>query len=188
MVHGRKSSVQRMPERDELRAGVITISDRSARGERPDQTGPLIGEILTSAGWTLIFASIVPDNLELIKQTIVDCVDTGELDVLFTAGGTGFGVRDVTPEATSQVIERSAPGLAEAMRARSLQITPHAMLSRGVAGIRGRTLIVNLPGSPKAAQENLDVVLPVLGHAVQLLRDDPQAEMGHILKENPENG
>jgi molybdenum cofactor synthesis domain-containing protein len=122
---------------------------------------------------------IVPDELQLLIDTLSDWTDSGELDVILTTGGTGFSPRDITPEATNQVVEREAPGLAEAMRAASLSVTPHAMMSRASAGIRRRTLIINLPGSPRGAVENLNVVLPVLEHAVALLSDDPGAEAGH---------
>ena len=115
-----------------------------------------------------------------IQETLIDWVDSGEVDVILTTGGTGFSQRDVTPEATLAVIERAAPGISEVMRSASLQVTPHAMLSRAMAGIRGRTLVINLPGSPKGAVENLQFVLPVLPHAVQLLRDGPDAEAGHL--------
>jgi molybdopterin adenylyltransferase len=123
--------------------------------------------------------AILPDDLTALRKTMAKWSDRGDLDVLLVTGGTGFAPRDVTPEATRLIIQREAPGLAEAMRAASLRITPHAMLSRGVTGIRGRTIIVNLPGSPKAAVENLQVILPVLTHAVELLKEDPEAEKHH---------
>jgi molybdenum cofactor synthesis domain-containing protein len=122
---------------------------------------------------------VIPDELPLLIDTLASWADSGELDIILTTGGTGFSPRDVTPEATIKVIHREAPGLAEAMRAASLSVTPHAMMSRAKAGIRGRTLIVNLPGSPRGAVENLNVVLPVFEHAVALLSDDPGAEAGH---------
>jgi molybdenum cofactor synthesis domain-containing protein len=124
-------------------------------------------------------ASILPDEGAAIRAILSEWADSGELDVILTTGGTGFSPRDVTPEATRAVIEREAPGLAEAMRAFSLRITPHAMLSRIVTGIRKKTLIINLPGSPKGAVENLEVVIPVLPHAVQLLQEDPRSESTH---------
>lgn len=162
-----------------IRFGILTVSDRSARGERPDASGPtLIGQV-EALGWQVIWADIVPDEFGILTGILTQWCDSGELDVILTTGGTGFSARDVTPEATQAVIERFAPGLAEAMRLESLKITPHAMLSRAAAGIRGGTLIVNLPGSPKAARENLAVLVPVLPHAVQLLQDDPAAEAGH---------
>lgn len=162
-----------------MRIGILTISDRSSRGERADVSGPALAQAVTAQGWHVIRQSIVPDDILQVKESLATWSDTGEMDVILTTGGTGFSPRDLTPEATQAVIDRSAPGIAEAMRAASLPITPHAMLSRGTAGIRGRTLIINLPGSPKAALENLAVVSPVLPHAVQLLQEDPQAEAGH---------
>jgi molybdenum cofactor synthesis domain-containing protein len=162
-----------------LRIGILTVSDRSSRGDRPDLSGPAIEEEVMAQGWIVSQKEIVPDDLPMLKSTLTAWADSGELDILFTSGGTGFSPRDVTPEATKAVVDRAAPGLAEAMRASSLEVTPHAMLSRATAGIRGSTLIVNLPGSPRAAVENLRVILPVLNHAVDLLSDDPEAEAGH---------
>jgi len=162
-----------------LRIGILTVSDRSSRGDRPDLSGPAIEEEVMAQGWIVSQKEIVPDDLPMLKSTLTAWADSGELDILFTSGGTGFSPRDVTPEATKAVFDRAAPGLAEAMRASSLEVTPHAMLSRATAGIRGSTLIVNLPGSPRAAVENLRVILPVLNHAVDLLSDDPEAEAGH---------
>jgi molybdenum cofactor synthesis domain-containing protein len=162
-----------------MRFGILTVSDRSSRGERPDGSGPVLVEKIKENRWQVLRVGIVPDDITLLQETLSSWTDSGDLDVILTTGGTGFSPRDITPEATNSVIEREAPGIAEAMRLASLQITPHAMLSRAVAGIRGQTLIVNLPGSPKAALENLDVILPVLPHAVQLLREDVHAEKGH---------
>lgn len=162
-----------------LRIGILTVSDRSARGERPDLSGPAIEKEVVAQGWKIGKQEIIPDDLSLLKSTLAAWADSDELDVLLTTGGTGFSPRDVTPEATNAVVDRVAPGLAEVMRASSLKVTPHAMLSRATAGIRRKTLIVNLPGSPRAAVENLRVILPVLKHAVELLSDDPQAEAGH---------
>ncbi len=162
-----------------LRFGILTISDRSARGERPDASGPALAAEIGAQGWQVVRQGLVPDESSAIQDQLIAWAGTDEVDVILTTGGTGFSPRDQTPEATQAVIERPAPGLAEAMRLASLQVTPHAMLSRAVAGIRRRTLIVNLPGSPKGALENLRVILPVLPHAVQLLREDPQAEAGH---------
>lgn len=162
-----------------LRIGILTVSDRSARGERPDLSGPAIKEEVVAQGWNVSKQAIIPDDLSILKSTLAAWADSEELDVLLTTGGTGFSPRDVTPEATNSVVDRLAPGLAEVMRASSIKVTPHAMLSRAIAGIRGRTLIINLPGSPRAAVENLKVVLPVLNHAVELLSDDPRAEAGH---------
>ena len=162
-----------------LRFGILTVSDRSARGERPDASGPALQQQVIAQGWQVSQVDIVPDDFTILVQTLTLWADRGDLDVILTSGGTGFAPRDITPEATLAVIERQTPGLVEAMRAASLQITPHAMLSRAIAGIRKQTLIVNLPGSPKAAVENLAVIAPVLPHAVQLLRDDPVSEAGH---------
>lgn len=162
-----------------MRIGILTVSDRSARGERPDLSGPAIEELISERGWSVSRVEIIPDELPLLIDTLATWADSGELDIILTTGGTGFSPRDITPEATIKVVHREAPGLAEAMRAVSLTVTPHAMISRARAGIRGRTLIVNLPGSPRAAVENLNVVLPVFEHAVALLSDDPEAEAGH---------
>ena len=161
------------------RFGILTISDRSSRGERPDVSGRLLVNQVESQGWKVLWVDVIPDETDKIEATLVEWADSGEIDVILTTGGTGFSSRDVTPEATANVIDRDTPGLAEAMRAASMKITPHAMLSRATAGIRGKTLIINLPGSPKAAIENLDVIIPVILHAVQLLREDESAEAGH---------
>jgi molybdenum cofactor synthesis domain-containing protein len=130
-------------------------------------------------GWSVVKQSLLPDDEAAIREILISWADDGEMDVILTTGGTGFSPRDVTPEATRAAIERDAPGLAEAMRAASLRVTPHAMLSRIVTGIRRKTLIINLPGSPKGAVENLQVILPVLPHAIQLLREDPASESTH---------
>jgi molybdopterin adenylyltransferase len=162
-----------------IRFGILTLSDRSARGERADLSGPALATIIQEEGWTLVKHEVLPDEESSIREILTSWSDSGELDVILTTGGTGFSPRDVTPEATRAVIERDAAGLAEAMRAASLRVTPHAMLSRIVAGIRRKTVIINLPGSPKGAVENLQVVIPVLPHAVQLLREDPTSESTH---------
>lgn len=162
-----------------MRFGLLTVSDRSSARQRPDLSGPALVEAVQARGWEIVLQEIVPDELDQIRTILLAWADGKDLDVILTTGGTGFAPRDVTPEATRAVVERLTPGLDEAMRAASLAITPHAMLSRAVSGIRGRTLIVNLPGSPKAAVENLQVLLPVLEHAIQLLRDDPGGERGH---------
>jgi molybdenum cofactor synthesis domain-containing protein len=165
-----------------LRIGILTVSDRSSRGERPDQSGPTLKILVQDQGWHVVRMDIIPDEMDRLKEILVDWSDSGDLDIILTTGGTGFSPRDITPEATLTIIDRQAPGLAEAMRVASLQITPHAMLSRAVAGIRGQTMIINLPGSPKAAKENFLVVLPVLPHAVQLLQNDAASEAGHQLQ------
>jgi len=162
-----------------IRFGILTLSDRSSRGERADSSGPELARLIQAQGWSVAKQEVLPDDESAIRDTLINWSDNGEVDVLLTTGGTGFSPRDVTPEATRAVIERDAPGLAEAMRAASLAITPHAMLSRIVTGIRKRTLIINLPGSPKGAVENLEIIIPVLPHAVQLLRDDPISESTH---------
>jgi molybdopterin adenylyltransferase len=162
-----------------IRIGILTVSDRSSRGERPDASGPALESAVIAKEWVVAQKAIVPDDRAVIQETLAGWADAGQVDVILTTGGTGFSPRDVTPEATLAIIERQAPGIAEAMRLASLKVTPHAMLSRAVAGIRGRTLIVNLPGSPKGAVESLEVILPVLPHAVELLIESSEAESGH---------
>ena len=142
-------------------AVVVTVSDRSYRGQRPDEAGPLVAELLREAGYTVVRTALVPDEQSQIAHILEEIADSGTVDLLVTTGGT--------PEATLSVCDRLAPGLPEAMRYASLQITPRAMLSRAQAGIRGGTLIVNLPGSPKAARENLEAVLPTLSHGLEML-------------------
>jgi molybdopterin adenylyltransferase len=167
-----------------LRIGILTVSDRSARGERPDSSGPAIEDVIIEQGWEISQMEIVPDERQVLIDMLTSWTDSGGMDVILTTGGTGFSPRDITPEATKQVVERETPGLAEAMRAASLRVTSHAMLSRATSGIRGGTLIVNLPGSPKGAVENLKVILPVLEHAIALLSDEPGAEAGHYKSSN----
>ena len=162
-----------------LRFGILTLSDRSSRGERVDSSGPALAHLIEAENWSVTKQALLPDNASAIRAILSKWADSGEMDIILTTGGTGFSPRDVTPEATRGVIEREAPGLAEAMRSASLKITPHAMLSRIVTGIRKRTLIINLPGSPKGAVENLQVILPVLPHAIQLLQEDPASEASH---------
>lgn len=153
-----------------IRAAILTVSDKGYSGERTDLSGPAIAHALE--GKALVTCQeIVPDDLEQIKAKLIEYSDL-ELDLVFTTGGTGFAPRDVTPEATLAIAERQAQGIAEAIRAKSLEITPFAMLSRAAAGIRGKTLIINLPGSPKAALECLEVFLPVMNHAIETLRGD----------------
>ncbi len=162
-----------------IRFGILTLSDRSSRGERADSSGPALARLILAENWSVTYQHLLPDDESAIRQILIEWADGGQVDVILTTGGTGFSPRDVTPEATRAIIEREAPGLAEAMRSASLRITPHAMLSRVVAGIRKRTLIINLPGSPKGAVENLQVIMPVIPHAIQLLRDDPKSESSH---------
>src|SRR5271157_3287638 len=171
-----------------IRFAILTISDRSSQGIRPDTSGTVLVAAVKRAGGSIIWTEIIPDDLDLIKKYLADWSDSYKIDVLLTTGGTGFSPRDNTPEATRAVIERLAPGLAEAMRLESLKITPHAMLSRAVAGIRKQTLIINFPGSPKAALENFNVVLPVLQHAVDLLQESPLAETSHRKPDEQETG
>jgi molybdenum cofactor synthesis domain-containing protein len=165
---------------DQPRVGILTISDRSSRGERPDASGTVIQAFVADRlRWIVAEYKIVPDDRAVIRDALIEWCDELRLNLILTTGGTGFAPRDVTPEATRDVIEREAPGLAEAMRADSLQKTPHAMLSRAVCGLRGITLIVNLPGSPKAVRENLETIAPALPHAIDLLREAPDTEIGH---------
>ncbi len=160
--------------------GILTSSDRSARGERPDTSGQVIRAFVEERlQWTVAEQRIVPDERDAIREILLYWCDVQHLNLILTTGGTGFAPRDITPEATREVITREAPGLAEAMRADSLKKTPHAMLSRAVCGLRGITLIVNLPGSPKAVQENLETIAPALPHAIDLLREAEGTEAGH---------
>ena len=159
--------------------GVLTVSDRGASGEYEDRSGPLISSIIQKrTPWTVKRQAVVADDFETISATLKEWA-ADELALILTTGGTGFAPRDVTPEATKSVIRRETPGIAEALRVESLKVTRHAMLSRGVAGILDRTLIINLPGSPKAVRENLDVLLPVLPHALELISGKPGSESGH---------
>ncbi len=151
-----------------LTFAVVCVSDRCSENKCQDKSGPLISEILAPLGKTVEYI-IVPDEKDEIENALINLCDDVKADIVFTTGGTGFALRDITPEATESVIERKAPGISEAIRQNSLEITPNAMLSRGISGIRKRTLIINLPGSPKAVKESLDVVMPVLTHAVETL-------------------
>ena len=156
-----------------FRAAVLTISDRSSRGERPDASGPVVEDLLRQAGYEIVETTILPDEQPRIEEALKTLADRHTADLVVTTGGTGFSPRDVTPEATLAVCDRLTPGIPEAMRYASLQITPRAMLSRAQAGLRKQTLIVNLPGSPKAARENLEAVLPALAHGLQMLSGRP---------------
>ena len=151
-------------------AGILTISDKGSRGERQDKSGETIREIISRVDTRLLNYDIIPDEKEAIVEKLVRWADEDKLDVLFTTGGTGLTPRDVTPEATLSVVDRIVPGFAEAMRAESLKKTPMAMLSRAVVGTRGKCLIINLPGSPRAVRECLEVILPALPHAVETLK------------------
>ena len=163
-----------------VRAGVITVSTKGAAGERVDESGPAIRDGLLSAGCEVVFETLVPDDGERIATAILGAVRAGA-NVVLTSGGTGLSPNDVTPEATRRVIDREASGIAEALRAHSLTKTPHGMLSRGVAGAVGAALVVNLPGSPRAVRESLEVLLPVLPHAVELLAGE-SGERAHADK------
>ena len=160
-----------------IHASVITISDRGSRGEREDKSGPEIMMMLRDIGLDIVETKIIPDEKDQIIKTLIDYADIKGIDLIITTGGTGVSPRDVTPDATLEVIDKEVPGMAEAMRRASAVKTPHAMISRAVVGIRGNSLIVNLPGSPKAVRENLAVILPALKHAVEKIRGD-DAECG----------
>ena len=157
-------------------AAVLTISDKGFRGERTDTSGPALRAMLEEAGWEVVHSALLPDEQEQIQAALIDCADRLRVNLVLTTGGTGFSPRDVTPEATLAVVEREARGIPEAMRAESLRITPRGCLSRSAAGIRGRTLIVNLPGSEKAARENLLAVLEPVRHGVDMLRSGGSAD------------
>ena len=157
-----------------MRVGVITTSDKGYRGERDDASGDVIREMVRGLGAEVAFSTVVPDEQEEIKQALIQGADEMELDLIMTTGGTGVSPRDVTPDATREVIEREIPGFAEAMRMAGLKKTPHAMISRAVCGVRGNTLIVNLPGSPKAVREGLEVILPAISHTIAKIQGDPE--------------
>jgi molybdenum cofactor synthesis domain-containing protein len=153
-----------------LRAAVLVASDRCARGESEDASGPLIRGRLESSGIVVAGFAVVPDEADAISAELVRFADTLGVDVILTTGGTGLGPRDVTPEATARVLQRQVPGVAELLRSVGQRRTPHAMLSRGIAGLRGTTIIINLPGSPAGVSDGLDALLPSLPHAVEMVR------------------
>jgi len=157
-----------------IRAAIITLSDKGSKGEREDESGLIIREMIMNIGAVIDHYEVLPDEKPGIVEVLSRLSDSGTIDLILTTGGTGVAPRDVTPEATLEVIERDLPGMAEAMRAESLKKTPHAMISRAIAGIRKRTLIVNLPGSPRAVRENLAVILPALPHAIEKINGDPR--------------
>ena len=157
-----------------MKFGIISVSDRCFRGEREDMSGPAIMQCVQALSESSKYR-LVPDEKQMISAALIELADREQCDVIFTTGGTGFAPRDVTPEATKAVIEKETPGVSEAIRMKSLAITSRAMLSRAVSGIRGKTLIINLPGSPKAVKESLEVVLPVLPHAVETLSGNTQS-------------
>jgi len=156
-------------EEGPYRVGIITVSDRASKGEYEDKSGPVIKELVEAAGMEVVDYIIVPDEKSQIVKKLLHFSDQRQVDLVFTTGGTGFSKRDVTPEATKQVVEREVPGIGEALRSYSLTITPKAMLSRQTAGIRGNTLIINLPGSPKACKENIEYILTPLKHGLGIL-------------------
>lgn len=153
-----------------MNVAIITLSDKASRGERIDESGPYIRQKLQESGAQIVHEEILPDDLHQVTETLARLSDVDEVDIIFTTGGTGFGPRDVTPEATRAVVEREAPGIPEAMRRAGLETTATAMLSRAVAGIRAQTIIINLPGSLKAVEQSLVVIIPVLDHALEMLR------------------
>ena len=164
-----------------MKFGIVCVSDRCYRGECEDRSGPAIAECLKEISSENEYR-LVPDEKEMIAGAIVSLADDYGTDVVFTTGGTGFAPRDITPEATKSVIEKEVPGISEAIRAKSLEITDRAMLSRAVSGIRGKTLIINLPGSPKAVRESIEVVLPILQHAVETISGNTQSCGGNYGK------
>lgn len=155
-----------------LNIAILTVSDKGSKGQRQDKSGGVIRDMLLKIESTIIKYEVVPDEQEVIAGRLTEWADGGGVDVILTTGGTGLARRDVTPEATLSVIDKNAPGFAEAMRAKSLEKTPMAVLSRGVSGLRGQCLIINLPGSPKAVQECLEVILPALPHAVEIIKGE----------------
>ena len=166
-----------------MNAAVVTVSDRSFRGERPDVSGPVLTQLLEEAGATVVQATVVPDEPTVIMQTLIRLADAAHCELIITTGGTGLSPRDTTPEATMRVIDRRVSGMETAIQQDSVTHTPLAMLSRGVVGVRGQTLIMNFPGSPKAVRECFAVVAPVLNHAVKLLRDEnPYVEAEHLCR------
>jgi len=152
-----------------IRAGILTISDKGFHGEREDLSGKVIRELLGRLDSQVVKYDIIPDEMDIISHKLVDWADEGTIDVIITAGGTGLSQRDVTPEATLAIVEKTVPGIGEAMRIRTLDKTPMAMLSRATAGVRSKCLIINLPGNPKAVRECLEVVLPAITHAVEII-------------------
>jgi len=163
-------------------AGILTISDKGSRGQRVDESGKVIRDILSSLDASVTKYEIVPDEVDVIAQKLAQWADDGGVDVILTTGGTGLSVRDVTPEATLSIVDKVAPGFVEAMRAETLKVTPFAVLSRAVAGVRGKCLIINLPGSPKAVKECLEVILPVIPHAVEIIKGEVTEHTGSVTK------
>ena len=157
-------------------AAVITVSDKGYRGEREDTSGPNLVRILEEKGFEVVYTDMVPDESEMIQAELIKCADERNIALVLTTGGTGFSPRDITPEATLKVVERLTPGIPEAMRAESMKITPKGCLSRSAAGIRGRTLIINLPGSKKASAENILAVIDPVAHGLDMLYSEGSAD------------
>ncbi|AYF55261.1 molybdenum cofactor biosynthesis protein (plasmid) [Clostridium novyi] len=155
-----------------IKVAILTISDKGSKGERVDITGTALKELLEKEEYKIEYYKVIPDEMDEIIEEIIKASDNLKVDLILTNGGTGFSKRDITPEATFKVMHKEAPGISEAMRLNSLKITPKAMLSRGVSGIRNNTLIINLPGSPKGAVENIQVVLPALKHGIEILKGE----------------
>lgn len=163
-------------------AAVITISDKGYRGEREDTSGPALCDLLKEKGFEIAYTSVVPDESEMIQEELIKCSDELGISLVLTTGGTGFSPRDITPEATMAVVERATPGIPEAMRAESMKITPKGCLSRSAAGIRKRTLIINLPGSKKASQENVQAVIGAVIHGLDMLASEGSADCAETVK------
>lgn len=158
---------------EKFNCAVITMSDKGAVGKREDTSGAMLQALLQDEGYSLAFYKIVPDVIDTIVEILIDCADNKNIDLIVTTGGTGVAPTDVTPEAMAKVVEKAVPGMAEAMRAKSFEKTPHALISRGMVGIRNNSLIINLPGSKKAAYENIEVILPSLPHALEKMKGEP---------------
>ncbi len=165
-------------------AAVITISDKGSKGERKDTSGPEVCRILTEDGYDVVYTSVIPDDKERIVQELLACTDDKNCTLVVTTGGTGFSQRDITPEATLEILERQTPGLPELMRAESMKVTPYGCLSRGVAGIRRKSLVLNLPGSEKAARENLESILQPVRHGLKMLLSEGSSEHGECIRHN----
>ncbi len=176
--NGKRSPANLMMMINKISASVLTVSDRSATGEREDKSGPVIIEFLEDNRFSIHEYKIVPDEKNQIMELLMKWSDD-KVPLIFTTGGTGFAPRDITPEATLAVIDKETPGISEYLRYKSFQITPHATLSRAVSGIKKQSLIINLPGNPKSVKECLELLLPILPHAIELILDDPESEKNH---------
>ena len=159
-------------------AAVITVSDKGARGERQDTSGPMLCKLAEDRGYQVVYTAMVPDDMKRIREELLKCCDDLSISLVLTTGGTGFSPRDITPEATRSVVERETPGIPELMRAESMKITPRGCLSRSTAGIRGKSLIINLPGSEKAARENLLAVIDPIRHGLEMMYSEGSADCG----------